>query len=251
MLVTDCKNYNNKGKHENVYNILICQPGVRQGRPAHSFNVVIVLAKLLNEGCYTGHKHHQGNISLPVFGSSCWQTAQTHLLILAKKLGQHTCQELVDAYLAQKPDEAHLVLSGDFGWSQQRQGNAGAYIIMDTKTKKVLHQVILVKEQQQTYKGVSQIIQAGNYCGTSKGMEGEAFQCTLRWLEKKGLLPYFKAMVCDQDSSVLQQLQDDPRTSGHVKVLLDPGHTKKNFVKDLNKAFGLGKRYAGFAERIG
>jgi len=48
-------------------------------------------------------------------------------------------------------------------------------------------------------------ISKGNYIGTSKGMEGEAFQRMLNWLEEKGLMAYFKLFVCDQDSLVLHQ----------------------------------------------
>ncbi|ELR10995.1 uncharacterized protein ACA1_354330 [Acanthamoeba castellanii str. Neff] len=68
-------------------------------------------------------------------------------------------------------------------------------------------------------------------------MEGKAFQQMLNWMEKKGLLLYFKVFCCNQDSSVLHQLNTDPQTA-HVQVVHNPGHTKKNFVKDLKKAFG-------------
>lgn len=77
---------------------------------------------------------------------------------------------------------------------------------------------------------------------TLKGMEGKAFQQMLNWMEKKGLLLYFKVFCCNQDSSVLHQLNTDPQTA-HVQVVHNPGHTKKNFVKDLKKAFGGGQQY--------
>lgn len=58
----------------------------------------------------------------------------------------------------------------------------------------------------------------------------------------------FKVFCCDQDSSVLHQLNTDPRAA-HVQVVHDPGHTKKNFVKDLKKATIRGRTFANREEQ--
>lgn len=109
------------------------------------------------------------------------------------------------------------MLCGDFGWAQRRQASAGAYVMVDARTKKILHEEIITKQAQRKSRGVSRLIRAGNYIGTSKGMEGEAFRRVIKWLEIKGLLAYWKVIVCDQDSSVLSQLHHDPRLK-HVKI---------------------------------
>jgi len=94
-------------------------------------------------------------------------------------------------------------------------------VILEAHTNKVLHQIVLTKRVTRKWKDKTIVIHEGNYEGTSKGMEGEAFRQILDWLEAQLLLPYFKVMCCDQDSSVLHQLKTDPRTK-HVQVVHDP-----------------------------
>jgi len=124
------------------------------------------------------------------------------------------------------------------------------YVLIDASTGKVLHQIVLKKACYQQVNGKIITISKGNYIGTSKGMEGEAFWWMLNWLEEKGLMVHFKLFVCDQDSSVLHQLHTDLQTKGQVEVIHKPGHTKKNFVKDLRNTFGNSKCYQKFPEHI-
>lgn len=167
--------------------------------------------------------------------STCKRKAQHSNvpITISRRRGTHTssgCDGRQD--YAQQPGEPWraecslqhgqwLVLCGDFGWSQRRGASAGVYVLIDASTGKVLHQIILTKRCTRKIRGRTTIIRKGNYFGTSKGMEGEAFRRMLNWLDEKKLMPYFKVMVCDQDSSVLCQLREDPRTK-HVTVVHDP-----------------------------
>ncbi len=148
------------------------------------------------------------------------------MLTEARAVAERSCEEQVSTYLEKKAEDVNLVLCGDFGWSQRRGASAGVYVLIDASTGRVLHQIILTKRCTRKVRGRTTIIRKGNYFGTSKGMEGEAFRRMLDCLDEKKLMPYFKVMVCDQDSSVLCQLREDLRTK-HVTVVHDPGHTKK------------------------
>lgn len=90
--------------------------------------------------------------------------------------------------------------------------------MIDAKTKKILHEEIVTKQAWRKLRGVLRLIRAGNYIGTSKGMEGEAFRRVVKCLEVSGLLAHWKVIVCDQDSSVLSQLRNDPRLKGVLKA---------------------------------
>lgn len=58
--------------------------------------------------------------------------------------GQATCDSIIHNYHEQAED-AFLVLSGDFGWSQRRNASAGVYTVIDSVSGKVVHQIILTK----------------------------------------------------------------------------------------------------------
>ncbi len=106
---------------------------------------------------------------------------------------------------------------------------------MNVTTKKVLHHIALMKTS--THMVNDKCIEVkGNYKGGSKGMEGEAFQQMLLWLDMNKLMPYFKVFICNQDSSVLHQLNTDPQTKG-VQVLHNAGHMKKNLAHKLKNIF--------------
>ncbi len=76
------------------------------------------------------------------------------------------------------------------------------YTLIDISHQQVLHQIVLMKEQVHLMDGKEITINAGNYIGTSKGMEGEGFHCVVDWLEEEGLLPFSQDFVIDHDSSV-------------------------------------------------
>lgn len=201
---------------------------------------------MANGGSWTSYLRDRKAQQLAAMSKRAYRRIEAWTLQEAKLAAERTCDSIIHNYHEQAED-AFLVLSGDFGWSQRRNASAGVYTVIDSVSGKVVHQIILTKSFKRLVNGEMVTVRKGNYFGTSKGMEGEAFRQMVDWLEEKRLLPCLRVFVCDQDSSVLSQLSKDPRLA-KVRVVHDPGHTKKNFVKDLHRAFGT---YRGMAERIG
>jgi hypothetical protein len=106
-----------------------------------------------------------------------------------------------------------------------------------------------MKEQVHLINRKEITINTGNYIGTLKGMEGEGFQCVVDWLEEEELLPSFQDFIIDRDSLVQCTLNNDCRLQ-HVRVRHDPGHTKNNMTKDLQRVLGQSKAVAGYANQI-
>ncbi len=165
------------------------------------------------------------------------------------QLTQEECKKTAEAY-QNTIEPAHLVLCGDFGWGHRCNAKEGVYGLIDAHMHKVVYQVVFIKKKMLLQNGQKVVVQEGNYDGTSKGMEGEGFRQIIDWLAENKLLPLLKTFVCDQDSSVLCTLRTDPRLA-HVRVAHDPGHTKKNFMKDLTKIFGTGKEATSLVKRMG
>jgi hypothetical protein len=94
------------------------------------------------------------------------------------------------------------------------------------------------------------LVHEGNYFGTSKGMEGEAFIAAISQLRESELLEPLSMIVCDNDSSIPSIIAN---TEGmeHVRKSGDPGHVQRNFMKSLKSVFGSGLVYKGFPYRIG
>jgi len=61
-----------------------------------------------------------------------------------------------------------LVLCGDFGWSQQQNASSGMYVLIDTSTEKVLHQIVLKRACYQQVNGKIITISKGNYIGNPR-----------------------------------------------------------------------------------
>lgn len=93
-------------------------------------------------------------------------------------------------------------------------------------------------------------VHAGNYLGTSRGMEGEAFVLALQELKDSDLLSKLDKIVCDGDSGIPKILANTPGCE-NVTLAGDPGHMQRNFFRTLQDIFGSTKRYRAFPYRIG
>ena len=136
------------------------------------------------------------------------------------------------------------------GWKARHH----SFIIRNVEDDKVVCAVVLTKKHVGLVTGsdgskVEKELHLGNYFGTSKGMEGEAFILALEELREANLLSSLKILVADGDSGVPSILRKTPGCS-HIEVAHDPGHQQKNFMRSLKGVFGVGK-YKGFPYRIG
>jgi hypothetical protein len=118
----------------------------------------------------------------------------------------------------------------------------------------VLSNVVLTKNHYMYSRGndggiVSSVVREGNYFGTSKGMEQEAFRITLEELRNSSLLGQLERIVTDGDAGLAALLRKEEDTR-HVQLAGDAGDAKKNFHKALNELFGQTDKYKGFAYRI-
>ena len=128
------------------------------------------------------------------------------------------------------------------GWKSRHH----TFLIRDIEGNKVVCCVVLFKRHMLK----DRVVQPGNYEGTSKGMESEAFKIALKELDDSGLLKYLEMVVSDGDSSVPQILRMFPGSS-HVRNAGDPGHRGKNLMRSMAKIFGSQGKYKSYPWRIG
>ncbi len=193
-------------------------------------------------------KENDDSKAFQCMSHSTFDRAAQQVWAVIEAQAQKSCKNEVEGLLRKK--DLELVLSGDGAWGHRRGASQGTYIIMNTKERKVIRQVVLSKKSARLVKGKEQVVNKGNYEGTPQGMEGEGFRRAINELEAAGLLPFFSLFICDQDSSVLKIARSDARLH-KVQVLHDPGHMKKNFEKDVARVLGEGVAVKGFAARIG
>ena len=122
-------------------------------------------------------------------------------------------------------------VQSDTGWSNRgRTAYHGSLpIIWHEKQLIVLH-VVLSKDIESD----GEVKKAGNYEGSSGGMEGTALKQVLRELHTRQLLQKCSNIVMDKDStstSIINQLA----ICQHITIRYDPGHAKKSFVNQLLK----------------
>ena len=122
-------------------------------------------------------------------------------------------------------------MQSDTGWSNRgRTAYHGSLpIIWHEKQLIVLH-VVLSKDIESD----GEVKKAGNYEGSSGGMEGTALKQVLRELHTRQLLQKCSNIVMDKDStstSIINQLA----ICQHITIRYDPGHAKKSFVNQLLK----------------
>ena len=136
------------------------------------------------------------------------------------------------------------------GWKARHH----TFLVRDKDDNKVVSAITLTKKhvalvKSKDGKKIEKEVHLGNYFGTSKGMEGEAFILALKELEESNLLPSLKLIAADGDSGVPKILRE---TNGceNIRVTGDPGHQQKNFMRSLKEVFGV-RKYKGFPYRIG
>jgi hypothetical protein len=144
-----------------------------------------------------------------------------------------------------------LVFCGDASWSHRRptyDARQSWWVLINAEDGKIVLTVILMKSREEN----GEVVFQGDYSGSSGGMEGASFDIGVQKLKASGLVQLWQGFVCDQDSSVAEQLTADPETA-HVAIHWDPGHIKRNFQKKLRVIYGKTprKRYTGLAARGG
>jgi len=136
---------------------------------------------------YHNKKGARGELHL---SQSTWRRLEWQILTVIAAAGIQSCEEQHKRYLKKQPEDVFLMLCGNFGWSQQQNASSSMYVLIDTSTGKVLHQIILKKACYWQLNGKIITISKDNYIGTSKGMEGEAFW----WMLED--LPSFRSSIC-------------------------------------------------------
>jgi hypothetical protein len=137
------------------------------------------------------------------------------------------------------------------GWTARHH----TFLVRAKDQNKVVSAIVLTKKHVAFVQSpggiqIEKEVHTGNYVGTSKGMEGEAFVLALKELEESDLLGKLDTIVCDGDSGIPKILAN---TAGceNVKLAGDPGHMQRNFFRSLQDIFGVSKRYRGYPYRIG
>ena len=159
-----------------------------------------------------------------------------------------TSAEYFDAFRRQMAADlkAHglkWVAAADGAWSHRGwRARHHTYLVRDFKENSVVCCVVLKKDhivsiQDDNGKWVEKNCEPGNYVGTSKGMEGEAFVVAMDQIADAGLDSLMDKIVLDGDSGVRHLLDDNDGDFEGVQVAGDPGHRKKNFAKALKKIF--------------
>ncbi len=127
------------------------------------------------------------------------------------------------------------------GWKARHH----TFLVRDKDDNKVVSAITLTKKhvalvKSKDGKKIEKEVHLGNYFGTWKGTEGEAFILALKELEESGLLPSLKLIAADGDSGVPKIIRET-KGCDHIRVTGDPGHQQKNFMRSLKEVFGAGK----------
>jgi hypothetical protein len=135
------------------------------------------------------------------------------------------------------------VASADGAWSHRGwRARQHTYLVRDFGGNTVVCCVVLRKDHivsildPKSGNWVEKNRAEGNYIGTSKGMEGEAFSLAMDQIQDSGLDTVLDRIVVDGDSGVRNLLSNNAAFED-VSVAGDPGHRKKNFAKALAKIF--------------
>eukprot|EP01088_Endostelium_zonatum_P014855 TRINITY_DN3404_c0_g1_i1.p1 TRINITY_DN3404_c0_g1~~TRINITY_DN3404_c0_g1_i1.p1 ORF type:complete len:568 (+),score=65.79 TRINITY_DN3404_c0_g1_i1:116-1819(+) len=188
-----------------------------------------------------------------------WQLAEAAVYAKISTIFSGYIKSVLDEYRKQG-EELSLVLCGDGAWAKRTNSSNGIYTLFDAQTGKLVYQYTMSKGfSRDVFDQSKQAVPSNrekttvsigesNYEGTSKGMEGYGFRKCMDALVENKLLNQVKKYVCDQDSSVLSQL-NEPRTS-HIQVYHDIGHAKKNLKNDLAGILGKSKELEPFAGKI-
>lgn len=137
------------------------------------------------------------------------------------------------------------------GWTARHH----TFLVRAKDQNKVVSAVVRTKKHVSYVRNAGgamaeKVVHDGNYIGTSKGMEGEAFILALQDLRESDLLTRMSHVVCDGDSGIPKILVNTPGCE-HLKIAGDPGHMQRNFFRTLQDIFGMSLRYRGYPYRIG
>jgi hypothetical protein len=151
-------------------------------------------------------------------------------------------------------DEWQAVCNGAWshrGWTARHH----TFQIRDHAQQRVVCSIVLTKSHYVYEKAgigepvVATPIYEGNYVGSSRAMENEAFETALKQLREAGLLKYLKVIVADGDLGIDSMLKKNNDTK-HIRIAGDPGHGKKNFFKAMKEVCGASGPYMSFPYRI-
>jgi len=137
------------------------------------------------------------------------------------------------------------------GWTARHH----TFQIRDHAQQRVVCSIVLTKSHYVYEKaGIGEPVVAtpvyeGNYVGSSRAMENEAFETALTQLRDAGLLKYLKVIVADGDLGIDSMLKKNDDTK-HIRIAGDPGHGKKNFFKAMKDVCGASGPYMSFPYRI-
>ena len=169
--------------------------------------------------------------------------------------------EAVEQHYKEKEEEmferirrrGEWVMCIDFAWSHVNHASQGNVVVLDFATKLPVLIIPVAKARYLRDKhGNDRVIvkATGGYGGTSKGMEAFGTLLALDRLREAGLLRICKGRVSDADGS-LDRIMASFEDTKDIPKYLDPGHTKRNFVKELNKLFTTKVRFRLLARRMG
>jgi hypothetical protein len=137
------------------------------------------------------------------------------------------------------------------GWTARHH----TFQIRDHAQQTVVCSIVLTKSHYVYEKAgvgepvVATLVYEGNYVGSSRAMENEAFETALKQLREAGLLKYLKVIVADGDLGIDSMLKKSDDTK-HIRIAGDPGHGKKNFFKAMKDVCGASGPYMSFPYRI-
>jgi hypothetical protein len=137
------------------------------------------------------------------------------------------------------------------GWTARHH----TFQIRDHARQRVICSIVLSKSHYMYEKAgvgepvVATAVYEGNYVGSSRAMENEAFESALVQLREAGLLKYLKVIVADGDLGIDSMLKKNEDTK-HIRIAGDPGHGKKNFFKAMKDVCGASGPYMSFPYRI-
>jgi hypothetical protein len=204
----------------------------------------MVVANVLAGIDYQPYRTQQAFSGIKPVHKGTWYAHQTEVYEACVKVADR----LEGEYMEQlRLDAQPLVVCADGAWSHRGYtANHCNWLLLNAADRKIILSVCLMKSRWEKGKEVYK----GNYEGSSCGMEGRAMELGITKLKAAGLLPLVRGWVCDKDSSVPKQLNDNPDTA-HIPIHWDPGHIKKNFQKQLMKIYGESVRYTNMAARGG
>lgn len=138
------------------------------------------------------------------------------------------CTEEFEKVADELRERESWVATCDAGWSHWGWcANEAWYPVRDFETGKIVCMLVLQKPRVQLSKGGKQeTLFEGNYKGSSKSMEGYAFQLTVDWLSNHDILKNLKHIVMDKDGCITNLFKCDERCK-HITPKYDPGHCKK------------------------